>query len=138
MHLLDSDIATLVYYGRNQRVRTRYESYPDPETLALSTITRAEILRGRLDSILKASTPEQWIEAQTRLNETESWLSGFEIIAVDAAAATRFEQLVAQKKYKKSGRADLLAACIALAHDATLVTRNTKDFATVPGLKLEN
>ena len=45
MHLLDSDIATLVYYGRNERVRTRYESFPIAETLALSTITRAESRR---------------------------------------------------------------------------------------------
>lgn len=33
---------------------------------------------------------------------------------------------------------DLRIACIALAHDATLVTRNTKDFAHVPNLKVEN
>lgn len=39
---------------------------------------------------------------------------------------------------KKSGRKDLLQACIALAHAATLVTRNTKDFQPIPGLKLEN
>ena len=49
-----------------------------------------------------------------------------------------FDTVVAEKKFKKIGLADRLIACIALAHDATLVTRNTKDFAIVPGLKLEN
>ena len=49
-----------------------------------------------------------------------------------------FGRFHAEKKYRKIGRADLLIACIALAHNATLVTRNTKDFAVVPGLKLEN
>jgi tRNA(fMet)-specific endonuclease VapC len=43
-----------------------------------------------------------------------------------------------EKKLKKTGRGDLLIACITLAHGATLVTRNTKDFAHVPGLRLEN
>lgn len=33
---------------------------------------------------------------------------------------------------------DLRIACIALAHDATLLTRNTVDFAQVPALRVEN
>jgi len=39
---------------------------------------------------------------------------------------------------KKVGRADLLIAAIALAHRATLVTRNVRDFQQIPGLILEN
>ncbi len=38
----------------------------------------------------------------------------------------------------KGTHADLLIACIVLAHNATLVTRNTKDFANIPGLKQGN
>ena len=36
------------------------------------------------------------------------------------------------------GSLDLKVACIALAHDATVLTRNAKDFAQVPGLRIEN
>jgi len=32
----------------------------------------------------------------------------------------------------------LKIACIALVHDATLLTRNAADFAQVPGLRFEN
>ena len=39
---------------------------------------------------------------------------------------------------KKIGRADLLIACIALAHGETLVTRNVRHFKQVPGLTIEN
>jgi len=33
---------------------------------------------------------------------------------------------------------DLKIACIALARQLTLLTRNTADFAQVPGLRFEN
>ena len=39
---------------------------------------------------------------------------------------------------RKAGRADLLIASIALAHQATVVTRNLKDFQRFPNLKLVN
>ena len=42
------------------------------------------------------------------------------------------------KRLKKTGRADLLIGCIALAHRATVVTRNYDHFRQIPGLKIEN
>jgi tRNA(fMet)-specific endonuclease VapC len=36
------------------------------------------------------------------------------------------------------GSMDLKIACVALAHDATLLTRNTTDFAQIAGLRIEN
>ncbi|WP_395750440.1 type II toxin-antitoxin system VapC family toxin [Prosthecobacter sp.] len=38
----------------------------------------------------------------------------------------------------RTGTMDLKIACIALVHGATLRTRNTADFAKVPGLLFEN
>jgi len=35
-------------------------------------------------------------------------------------------------------RGDMLNACIALANEALLVTRNIKDYARVKGLRLDN
>jgi predicted nucleic acid-binding protein len=58
--------------------------------------------------------------------------------AIDATAATVFDQLRQNKKLKKIGRGDLLIAAITLANRATLVTRNLKDFRQVPGLQVEN
>lgn len=58
--------------------------------------------------------------------------------AGDARGRRLFDQLRTNKKLKKPNLKDLLIACIALAHDATLVTRNTKDFQPIPNLKLIN
>jgi tRNA(fMet)-specific endonuclease VapC len=39
---------------------------------------------------------------------------------------------------QKVGTQDLKIACICLAHEATLLTRNVADFTPVPGLRVEN
>jgi tRNA(fMet)-specific endonuclease VapC len=49
-----------------------------------------------------------------------------------------FERLLGIKSLRKIGRGDLSIAAITLAHKATLVTRNVKDFKLVPGLRYEN
>ena len=56
----------------------------------------------------------------------------------DAGFAAEFDRLRSHKKLVKIGRSDLLIASIALAHQATLVTRNVRHFRQVPGLNVEN
>jgi tRNA(fMet)-specific endonuclease VapC len=138
MPLLDSDITTLVFYGRHEKVMEKYNSFPATERLAISVVTRAEILGGRFEFLKKAATSHEWLTAQSRLIEAENWLAGFEVVRIDQAAADQFDRLLMNKKLKKLGRADLLIACIALAQGATLVTRNVKDFHLIPKLKVEN
>ncbi len=104
----------------------------------MSIVSRAEILRGRFDSLTKAATPREWLDTERKLRITEDWLNGFPILGIGTAAEI-WERLLKNKKLRfKGGRADLLIACIALAHDATLVTRNMKDFLGFTNLKLEN
>ena len=51
-------------------------------------------------------------------------------------AAMQFEQL--QKQHIRIGTMDLKIAAIAIANNATLLSRNLKDFSKVPGLKVED
>lgn len=138
MYLLDTDIASLIYYGRNDLLNRRYESVPATETIALPIVTRIQILVGRFDSVLKATNDRTVLAAIVRLAETERWLAGINVLTVTVEVAKQFDVLRANKKYKKVGIADTLIAAIALENQAVLVTRNIKDFATVPGLRLEN
>lgn len=120
MFLLDTDITTLAFHVRP------------------AVVVRLEILRGRIEAVLKAATADEVLRAQAGLTKSEAFLARFVVVPVADDAARRFERLRADKKLKRTGPRDLLIACIALAHGATLVTRNTKDFSLVPGLKLEN
>jgi predicted nucleic acid-binding protein len=58
------------------------------------------------------------------------------VLDFSADAATEFQNLLKQKV--KTGTQDLKIAAIALSVDATLVTRNQRDFQRVPGLRIED
>ena len=137
MFLLDTDTLSLLFRNHPQ-VLERFQRHRPDEKVTISILTRVEILRGRFDALIKAATKDEWLRAQTRLKEDDDRLAAWEIIPITEAAADQFERLRATKKLRKAGRGDLLIACIALANKATLVTRNTKDFKLIPGLKLEN
>lgn len=52
--------------------------------------------------------------------------------------ACEFDRLRDNKSLRKIGRADLLIACIELAGQATLVTRNLRHFCMISGLHVLN
>jgi tRNA(fMet)-specific endonuclease VapC len=95
-------------------------------------------LQGRFDSVLKAANGEGEQLAQQRLTAAERALAKLIVVSFDDSAGTEFDRLRGTKKLRKIGRADLLIASIALAHQATLATRNLRHFREVPGLYVEN
>ena len=135
MILLDTDIVTLLTLG-HERVTERVLSAGD--VVATSVVTRIEILQGRFAFLLKAFDGQELRRAQQLLDRSEWDLGKLVVVPSDVQAAGQFDRLRIQPKLKKIGRADLLVASIALAHQATLVTRNMKHFRVVPGLALEN
>ena len=134
MHLLDTDILSLLQRG-NARVVEALVALPDSD-LAITLITKIELLRGRHDFVLKAATGEQLLRAEKWLKETELFLLKTPVIYPDTAAATQFDRLRLMKGLRKIGRADLLIASTVLANDATLVTRNVRHFKQIPDLKI--
>jgi tRNA(fMet)-specific endonuclease VapC len=135
MTLLDTDTISLLLAG-NGRVLLRLQQAGDD--LSITVITKMEILRGRFDSLLKASDGTQLQRAQARLDKLELELESWNIVGVHAPAAAEFDRLRQIRNLKRIGRADLLIASIALAQRATLVTRNLRHFRQISGLNLEN
>jgi tRNA(fMet)-specific endonuclease VapC len=136
MHLLDTDTLTHLYKGNSNVVR-QLSSVEDPE-VGITIITKAEVLRGRIDYLLKADTSEKLIKAQELLFRTEELLDRLPIIPICKKASEEFDRLRAVSKLRKIGQADLLIASIALANRATLVTRNLRHFQQIPGVKVVN
>ena len=64
-----------------------------------------------------------------------SW-NRFAIVPMTVTARTQFDQLVGAKLNVKHN--DLRIAAIAVQLGATVVTRNRRDFARVPGLLIED
>lgn len=135
MILLDTDIMTLWLTGHPEIGKRVLET---SDLVAITVISRIELLRGRFDFLLKANDGAQIQVAQLRLAQTERQLAGLVVAPFDAESAAQFDRLRQVKKLKRIGRADLLIACIALAHRATLVTRNLRHFREISGLMLEN
>jgi tRNA(fMet)-specific endonuclease VapC len=136
MILLDTDTVTHFSYG-NENVKRKIEAVGDEE-LGVSIITRNEIIRGRADNLLKAANEDELRIAMERFRQAEAMLSDFLVVELDDAAIRYFGELRKQKKLKKMKRPDMLIACTALAQEALLVTRNTKDFQGITGLRLDN
>ncbi len=137
MTILDTDTVTLYAMG-HPKVGAKVEEVGGPERLAVTVITRMEILRGRFDSILKAADDAQLNLAMQRFQEAEALLNSFLAVPINDAAAKQFLALLKHKQAKKMKRPDMLIACIALAQQALLVTRNVKDYKDVPGLSVNN
>ena len=67
-------------------------------------------------------------------------LPALEILGFDEQCAEVYGVLraVLEKKGERLGEADVMIAAVALRHQQTLISGNTRHFARIPGLKLEN
>ncbi len=137
MIVLDSDIVTLLSYGQTDKLQQRMASVQGSEELAVTIITRMEILRGRFDNILKAANEDELLKAMDRFRASRDLLNSFRLFEINDAVGQHFKQMMKTKKRPRR-RGDMLIACISLAHNALLVTRNVKDYKDVPGLRVEN
>jgi tRNA(fMet)-specific endonuclease VapC len=136
MYLIDTDVLGHLQRG-HAKVVQRYLSVPRHE-LAITIVNKIEVLKARYESILKAANAAELKVAQHWLDESERLLAEWMVLRIDEAACRTFESLMAERRLRRIGRADLLIASITIANKATLVTRNVRDFQLVAGLKMEN
>ena len=136
MYILDTNILTALHLG-NSKIINAIQKIGN-ERIAITIVTKVEMLRGRIDFLLKADRGESLLRAQNLLLETEKQLNLIEVLPFENAAINQFEKLITIPSMRKAGRADLLIASIVLSQNGTLVTRNIKDFQRFPNLKLIN
>jgi tRNA(fMet)-specific endonuclease VapC len=139
MIVLDTDHASLVGTSRvnaeSSRVLKRLESVP-PDEVRIAIVGIEEQMRGWLAALNIEKAAARQVFAYRELERLFDFYSRFAVLSFDDAAASKFDSLRTNKI--RIGTSDLKIASICLVNDATLLTRNTRDFGKVPGLKIED
>lgn len=134
LHILDTDTLSLLQDG-HATVCERARSVP-AQQMAITVLTVEEQLSGWYTELRKAKNQERLAWAYRRLAQNVRFLSRVPILDFDEPAIRRYADLRQQKL--KVRRTDLQIAAVALEHQATVVTLNTRDFKRVPGLQIED
>src|SRR5919108_3116378 len=134
MFLLDTDHVSLNQRG-HPLVRALVQA-AGPSQVVVSVITVEEQMRGWLDAIRAATTPEARAIAYQRLRMAIGYFASLSLLDYTAPMDALVADL--RKQGVRIGTQDLRIAAVALVHGATLVTRNSVDFRQVPGLTIED
>lgn len=128
MYLLDTNI--LIYAYRNLGACRQQLEAQDPAHLHICPLTVSEIEYG----IAKSERPQA-----LRLFLADVLARhALQPLSIEAAAQAGHLRASLERQGRTIGPYDLLIAGIALAHNLTLVTRNTREFERVPELRVEN
>jgi tRNA(fMet)-specific endonuclease VapC len=128
MILLDTNICIYIINAKPADVLERFRKYRMGE-IGLCSVVAAELAFGvaKSGSLRNRQALEMFLAPLTILpfDQKASWIYG------DLRAEL-------QKRGTPIGSLDTLIAAHALSQQSTLVTNNTREFALVPGLRLEN
>lgn len=136
MKAFDTDILTEILAG-NPAYAVRVANVPLDEQSA-PVVAIEEILRGRLNAIRQAEAGKARTtidRAYHLFEETLDALRELKFLAYSHAAEALLKEWRKQKI--KGSTHDLRIAASCVAHSATLVTRNRRDFERIPGLSVE-
>lgn len=128
MILLDTNICIHVINARPPGVLERFRQHRMGE-IGLCSVVAAELAYG----VAKSGSPRN-------RQGLEMFLAPLIILPFDEAALWAYGDLRAELERKGTpiGALDTMIASHALSQQSTLVTNNTREFARVPGLALEN
>jgi len=131
IYLLDTNI--LIYLIKNQppEIAQRIDALPEKDSLCMSFVTWAELLKGAERSTRKTEVLRR-LETLARQVPVR-YPDGPAICRHYAEQATRLKD-----NGTPIGANDLWIACHALAENATLITHNTREFVRVSALKIED
>lgn len=136
MFVLDTNHVSELTYRTTAGMRLLQRLDDSDQEVAISAITVEESLRGWLAEIRRNAAPRNQIAAYQRLVRQVEVFASWLVLPWDKDAADRFDSLMSLRR--QVGTQDLKIACICLAHEATLLTRNLADFRPIPGLRVEN
>jgi tRNA(fMet)-specific endonuclease VapC len=138
MFLFDTDHLGILQHRtspESQNILRRMQAHTD-EDFHVSVISFQEQVLGWNVYLSRAKDSAAIVRAYERFQQILTDFSAAQVLPFDQQAVDLFDQLRASQL--RIGTMDLRIACIALTNDLTLLTRNSKDFAKVPNLKMED
>lgn len=129
MYLLDTNVCIHALNGDFPNIRLRWQQCA-PGEIALCSVVKGELLFGARHS--------QRIQAN--LLRLQQFFAPLPSLPFDDRCAEEYAQIRADlaAQGKLIGPNDLLIAATARAHDAVLVTHNTREFGRITNLRLED
>ena len=127
-YLLDTNVVSSALRSASGPAAKRMSQTPSRD-LIIPSIVRAELVFGAVKG-----------GSEQRLRSLNTFLRSFSSLAFDDLCVTRYAEIRAslERSGEVIGTMDMLIAAIALVHDLTLVTHNTKEFNRVPRLRVED
>lgn len=136
MYLLDTDHMSILERGGTPALHLtlKLSTFPDWQ-ITTTIVSYEEQCKGWLAKTSKEKD-DALIRAYVQLGQHLEIYAGMTVLPYDARAHTIFQSL--QSRKVRIGTQDLKIAAIALANNATVLTRNTQHFSRVPDLKFED
>jgi tRNA(fMet)-specific endonuclease VapC len=127
-YMLDTDICIFVIKNRPVGLRERFNQSADD--LCISTITLGELQYGAENSSQRARN----------LEGISRFIARIDVLPFGSAAAVHYGQLRAELRRlgQPAGPFDMLIGAHARSEGLIMVTNNVREFARMPGLRIEN
>jgi len=136
MLVLDTDHLVELDRGSSQGAALQRKLEDAGDEVATTIISAEEQFHGWLAQIHRQRDPHEQIATYQRLQRRIAFFAAWHVLPWDPDAADILQGLRRQRV--RIGTMDLKIASIVLAHDATLLSRNLRDFQQVPNLRVED
>ena len=136
MLILDTDHISEIERNSTEGRRLQERLDNSAEAISITIVSVDEQLRGLLNLIKRSRLPDERIRRYRRLRNYVEDLTAWGILDWDPASEAEYARL--QVHRLRISTMDLRIACIAIANNATLLTRNLRDFQKIPNLRVEN
>jgi len=136
MLVLDTDHLVELDRGSSQGAALQQKLEDAGDAVATTIISAEEQFRGWLAQLHRQRDPHEQIATYQRLQRRIAFFAAWHVLPWDTNAADILQGLRRQRV--RIGTMDLKIASIVLAHDATLLSRNLRDFQQVPNLRVED
>jgi tRNA(fMet)-specific endonuclease VapC len=139
MIILDTDHFSFLEFPESResiRLSARIAKVDPAEHVVVTVVTYEEQTRGRLAAVNAARNADERIMAYLLLRKQLQNYLRVRMVDFDAAAEAVAQEL--QRARVRIGTLDLRIAAIALSRGALVLSRNRRDFAKVPNLRIED